>query len=212
MRIFVAKLINIYIMKTTNILSIAALSLLMLSTTACGDSSKKSENNEVKETKINPNVPQSVPEYSKSDTITVKGKLYTYEFKFHNDKQSPLITNSEGYKYYDNYVELTIYKGKTDEVEFTHTFNTNSFKQYIPENIQAQSSLVGFNFNYMELGKNDKFHFIAVVGDPDETTDIAYSIAIDINPDYSISTRIVNNVDTEPISNDMNVDPDENDA
>ena len=64
----------------------------------------------------------------------------------------------------------------------------------------------------MELGKHDKFHFIAVVGDPDETTDIAYSIAIDINPDYSISTRIVNNVDTEPISNDMNVDPDEDDA
>ena len=122
------------------------------------------------------------------------------------------VPSSEGYKYYDNYVELTIYKGKTDEVEFTHTFNTNSFKQYIPENIQAQSSLVGFNFNYMEFGKHDKFHFIAVVGDPDETTDIAYSIAIDINPDYSISTRIVNNVDTEPISNDMNVDPDEDDA
>lgn len=196
-------------MKTKSIISIAA---IIITLSACGNSSNNVSQTDTNETKIDPNKIQDIPEYGNSDTITIQGSLYTYEFKFHNDKKNPVIINSEGYKYHENYADLNIYKGKTDEIVYSHTFTKESFKQYIPEKIQSQSTLVGFNFNYMELGKHDKFHFIAVVGDPDETTDIAYSIAIDLSKNFDISTHIVNDVDTEPISDNMNIDPDDDDA
>lgn len=192
-------------------------SLLLLSAPfamclSCGESkTEKSEQDSIA-CQIDPNVTQALAEYSITDTVTVRGALYTYEFSFHNDKSAPVITNAEGLHYYQNDVVLTIYRGRSSEEIFTHNFKKEEFKQYVPDGLYENTTIAGFNFNYMELGKHDAFHFITVVGDPDETSDIAYNIAIDISVDLNISTRIVNNIDTEPITDDMNIDPTEDDA
>lgn len=161
---------------------------------------------------IDTNIVQNIPEYRLEDTLTVQGSLYTYSISFQNDKSAEVIRNTEGIRYYDNDVTLTIYRGNSDEVFFTHTFTKDSFRRYLPENQYKQFTLAGVNFNHMEQGHHDRFHFIAAVGDPDETLGITYSIAIDISRDKTISMHKIDNIDTAPISEGMCVDPGEDDA
>lgn len=179
---------------------------------SCGGSNTDKDSQDSIPAEITADGPQALPEYSITDTVTVRGSLYTYEFSLHNDKSAPTITNSEGINYYENDVMLTIYHGKSDEEIFTHNFRKEAFRQYLSDKEYDHITVAGFNFNYMELGKHDAFHFIIAVGDPDETTDIIHNIAIDITTDGNISTHIVNDIDTEPISDDLNIDPSEDEA
>ena len=155
---------------------------------------------------------QTISEYSLQDTVTVQGELYTYDISFHNDPSAPTITNYEGIEYYQNEATLTIYRGKSSEVFHTIRFTKEDLKSYIPAEMYDHCTLVGMNFNYMELGRHDSFHFIAVAGDPDETADITYIVAIDILKNKSVSMHQVTDIDTAPISDDLNIDPEEDDA
>ena len=121
-----------------------------------------------------------------------------------------MVTTAEGYKYYDNSVKLYINRGQ--ETVYEHTFTKEAFQSLIPAADYKRSVLAGFNFNYMQQDKHDRFYFIAVVGDPDETSDISYSVGIAIDKNGGISTSIVETIDTEPINNNLNQDPDEDDA
>ena len=149
-------------------------------------------------------------EYNLDGTIEVSGTKYDYEFAFKNDPSLPVVTTAEGYRYHDNSVLLLIHCGQ--ETVFEHTFTKQSFSNLIPAGDYKRSVLAGFNFNYMQQDKHDRFYFIAVVGDPDETSDISYSVGIAIDRNGGISTSIVETIDTEPINNDLNQDPDEDDA
>ena len=149
-------------------------------------------------------------EYNLEGQVEVEGVKYDYEFAFRNVTDLPVVTTSEGYRYHDNEVLLIISRGK--ETLYEHTFTKESFQSLIPAVDYKRSVLAGFNFNYMQQDKHDRFYFIAVVGDPDETSDISYSVGIAIDRNGGISTSIVETIDTEPINNDLNQDPDEDDA
>jgi len=149
-------------------------------------------------------------EYNLEGQVEVEGVKYDYEFAFRNTTDLPVVTTSEGYRYHDNEVLLIISRGK--ETLYEHTFTKESFQSLIPAVDYKRSVLAGFNFNYMQQDKHDRFYFIAVVGDPDETSDISYSVGIAIDRNGGISTSIVETIDTEPINNDLNQDPDEDDA
>ncbi len=152
----------------------------------------------------------SMSEYNLDGSVEVGGTKYNYEFAFNNDKSLPVVVTEEGLKYYDNNVKLYINKGS--ETVYEHTFTKESFLSLIPAADYKRAVLAGFNFNYMQEDKHDRFYFIAVVGDPDETSDLSYSIGIAIDKSGNISTSIVTSVDTEPMNDNLNQDPDEDDA
>ncbi len=176
-----------------------------------GSSTDMSASDSSKASQVNVNKINTMAEYNLDGTIEVGGKKYEYEFAFNNDKSLPIITTEDDFKYYDNRVKLYIRHG--NETIYEHTFTKESFSSLIPEKDYKRSVLAGFNFNYMQKDKHDKFYFIAVVGDPDETSDISYSIGISIDKIGAITTSIVNSIDVEPISDEkLNQDPALNDA
>ncbi len=149
-------------------------------------------------------------EYNLDGTVEVGGIHYNYEFSFNNDKSLPTVTTEEGLTYYDNNVRLYITRGS--ERVYEHKFTKEFFRDLIPESDYKRSVLAGFNFNYMQEDSHDRFYFIAVVGDPDETSDISYSIAIAIDSKGNVTRKVVTSIDVEPINDNLNKDPEENDA
>ena len=193
--------------KTTIAISIAAVCLFANCT---GNKTASSSQDTIVTTTVSKNAVNDMSEYSLDGKIEVEGTQYTYEFAFQNDPSQPVVTTAEGYKYHDNAVLLVIRRGQ--ETVYEHTFTKESFQSLIPAADYKRSVLAGFNFNYMQQDRHDRFYFIAVVGDPDETSDISYSIGIAIDRNGGISTNIVETIDTEPINNDLNQDPNEFDA
>ena len=124
----------------------------------------------------------SVNEFDYSDTVSVRGVLYRYAFEFRNDKSLPVVTNSFGYRYYDNMVVLSIVKANAgnDEWRYEHTFTKESFRRLIPEGDYNGSCLLGFNFNFTKQDNHEAFHFIATVGDCDASGQFSYPMAVDI--------------------------------
>lgn len=193
----------------TSIVSI----LLLTSMCACTGNTEKENDSDSTYVEVDPaTIIQSLEDYTLNGDIDVNGTKYTYYLTFETDKSLPVITNHEGYRYYDNKVELAIYKAKSNELVYDHTFTKESFKNLVPSGNFEHLSLVGFNFNYLMDDKHDRFYFIGVVGDPDDTSDIMYSIGIAITASGEISTSIIQDIDVDPEHNDMNVDPDEFDA
>ena len=194
--------------KTAIIISIA---VAIIAFTSCvGNKTEKNNPDTIVATGPKISAINDMTEYNLDGAIEVNGTKYDYEFAFQNDPSLPVVTTAEGYRYHDNAVLLLIHCGQ--ETVFEHTFTKESFSNLIPAGDYKRSVLVGFNFNYMQQDKHDRFYFIAVVGDPDETSDISYSIGIAIDRSGGIATSIVETIDTEPINNDLNQDPDEDDA
>ncbi|MBR6894171.1 MAG: DUF4738 domain-containing protein [Bacteroidaceae bacterium] len=194
--------------KTAIIISIAAALLTQVS--CVGNKTEQSKTDTIAVSGPNKTAINDMSEYNLDGTVEVGGTKYSYEFAFQNDPSQPVVTTAEGYRYHDNAVLLIIRNGQ--ETIFEHRFTKESFQSLIPAADYKRSVLAGFNFNYMQQDKHDRFYFIAVVGDPDETSDISYSIGIAIDRSGGIATSIVETIDTEPINNDLNQDPDEDDA
>lgn len=194
--------------RTALILAITGIGLMLGACT--GNNTEKNKGNQTDSTQIYRNSVNVMHEYNLDGTVEVGGVKYNYEFAFNNDKTLPVVVTSDGLKYYDNHVKLYINKGS--ETVYEHTFTKESFQNLIPAADYKRSVLAGFNFNYIQEDKHDRFYFIAVVGDPDETSDISYSIGIAIDKNGNISTSIVTNTDIEPMNSDLNKDPDEYDA
>ncbi|MBO4452205.1 MAG: DUF4738 domain-containing protein [Bacteroidaceae bacterium] len=194
--------------KTAIIISIAA---AIIGFASCvGNKTEKTDSDTLITSGPKMSAVNDMAEYNLDGTVEVGGTKYSYEFAFQNDPSQPVVTTAEGYKYHDNAVLLVIHSGK--ETIYEHTFTKESFQSLIPAADYKRSVLAGFNFNYMQQDRHDRFYFIAVVGDPDETSDISYSIGIAIDLNGGISTNIVETIDTEPINNDLNQDPNEYDA
>jgi len=194
--------------QTAFLLAIMNIGLMFCACT--GGTAEKNKESIAKTTQTDRKAVNVMHEYNLDGTVEVGGSKYDYEFAFNNDKKLPIVITSEGLKYYDNHVKLYINKGS--QTVYEHTFTKESFRNLIPEGDYKRSVLAGFNFNYIQEDKHDRFYFIAVVGDPDETSDISYSIGIAIDKNGGISTSIVTNTDIEPINSDLNKDPDEYDA
>ncbi|MBQ0141398.1 MAG: DUF4738 domain-containing protein [Prevotellaceae bacterium] len=135
----------------------------------------------------------SLQEFEVTDTMSVNGVVYQYTYAFKNDTTLPVVTNSYGYKYYDNIVELTIKKDTA--TVYTHTFTKESFRSHIDDDNFDNYSLLGFNINYLRLDNHQRFHFISDVGDCDAAGIANYATAIDITPDWKLILTPV--VDTE---------------
>lgn len=193
--------------KTTIAISIAAVCLFANCTS---NKTAPSTQDTISTSTVSKNAVNDMTPYSLDGQIEVEGVKYTYEFAFQNDTLQPIVTTAEGYKYHDNAVLLVIRRGQ--ETVYEHTFTKESFQSLIPAADYKRSVLAGFNFNYMQQDRHDRFYFIAVVGDPDETSDISYSVGIAIDRSGGISTNIVETIDTEPINDNLNQDPDEFDA
>ena len=194
--------------KTAIIISIAAATIGFAS--CVGNKTEKTDSDTIEAAGPTMKAINDMAEYNLDGTVEVGGTQYTYEFAFQNDPSRPVVTTADGYRYHDNSVLLIIHSGQ--ETIYEHTFTKESFQSLIPAADYKRSVLAGFNFNYMQQDRHDRFYFIAVVGDPDETSDISYSAGIAIDRSGGISTNIVETIDTEPINNNLNQDPDEFDA
>lgn len=195
------------------ILTSIATVLFLASLFSCTGSSDKEKAPDSTYVEVDPaTIIQSLEDYTRQGDMTVNDTKYTYYLTFETNKSLPIVTNHEGYRYYDNQVELAIYKEKSNDLVYDHIFTKESFQSLVPASNYDQLALVGFNFNYLMDDKHDKFYFIGVVGDPDDTSDIIYSIGIAITTSGEISTSIIPDIDADPHHNDINVDPEEFDA
>lgn len=195
--------------KTASIIIISCLSLAVCS---CGGKPTAENENEQQSSSVAvaEDGASNMEEYNLSGTVEVDGMRYDYEFSFNNDPTLPVVTTAEGQKYHDNNVRLIISRG--NETVYDHKFTKESFVNAVPAKDFKRSVLAGFNFNYMQQDKHDRFYFIAVVGDPDETSDISHSVGIAIDKSGTMSYSAVQSIDVESMDGSLNQDPDENDA
>ena len=115
-----------------------------------------------------------------------------------------LVRNTQGDEYRDGQVTLLVRQG--ERTVFSRTFRKEDFSQLVPSKFMDTSALVGFSYNYTKLDDHSALYFIATVGDPDETADIAYPVQVRITPAGTMTMEKATNLDTEPI-NPMTIDP-----
>ena len=197
-------------MKTFHILSLAAIAFLVASCSGNNKEKDKDEKTEhIFETINKETGERSLKSYEQSDTITIKGKLYNYKFKFSPVDSLQHIINAQGLKYLDNSVELLI--SLDSSVVIKKTFLKTTFRSYVPEKIWEGTGLVGFSYNFIR-SERDAFYFIATIGDPDETADVSYPLEIRLTTDGGMTIEKAQNLDTEPLREGLNIDPSENDG
>lgn len=128
--------------------------------------------------------------YTNSGEIEVNGAKYDYTYNFSPCTTLPVVVSSSEHKYYDNKIVLTI--TKEGETIHTITFTKSTFKKFIPDELYSTLVLMGFNFNYNKENQNDKFYFVASIGDPD---DEEYHIPVDISITTSGELTLDNFID-----------------
>lgn len=134
--------------------------------------------------------------YDIQEDVEVRGTQYRYSYSFFPDTSLAVVTNSFGFRYYDNVLDLRILKG--DEEVYSHRFSKKSFASRIPDGKLDRYAFLGFNFNYMERDDHSCFHFIATVGDPDESGETPHTFAVDITVGGDITITELQEVDEGP--------------
>jgi len=198
-------------MKTFQIISFAALTLLAVS---CGNKQKTEEQSDdrfVEQIDEKTGV-ASLNSYSDSDTISIKGTTYKYSFSFHAIDSLPHITYESGVEYMDNGVKLIIEKDGETVIE--KNFTKGSFKSYVPEKLWNTSGLIGFTYNIDRRLRNqlDAFYFIATIGNLDDAEEIAYPLEIRIDHEGGMAISKYEELETEPLRNGLSVDPSTDDG
>ena len=143
----------------------------------------------------------------RSDTITVRGRLYRYNFRFAPVDSLPIIVNPDGTRYHDNEVLLTISRDST--VVLRRRFTKQSFASMVPAQELHKLALAGFSYNLNHADDHSQLRFIATVGDPDETSGINYPVEIRVTADGTYSLHTVEDFETESLFDDLNLDPSE---
>ncbi|MDO5446980.1 MAG: DUF4738 domain-containing protein [Prevotellaceae bacterium] len=171
-------------MKKQNIIIIAVMSLVLAS---CGG---KKEHDYIIVEPEKPVVqkPQTIASetYKMDDTVTWRGKVYTYNIVRMCDKEAPTVKNEDGQKFFDNKATITI--TRPDGTEFySHTFRKASFEQYLPAELKKGGILEGVVF---EKAENGFLQFAASVALPQ--SDEYMPFAVKISPDQSITISKVN--------------------
>ena len=119
----------------------------------------------------------------------------------------PVVINPQGLEYHESRVHIAIqHEGKS---LFDKKFYKNNFRDIVPSSFLKTSTMVGVNYNYMKLEEDrSAFYFIVTVGDPDETSDsMEYPLELKVATDGSYSLHKAENLETEPLSSGLNIDP-----
>ena len=194
-------------MKTFQIIAFAAISMLAVS---CGNKNKAEQTDERFVDKVDEKTGiSSLRSFEGNDSVTVDGKKYQYDFKFHAVDSLPHITYEvTGAEYMDNAVDLVIKQGT--EVKYKKTFTKASFKSYVPEELYPTSGLIGFTYNIdrKNNNENDAFYFIATIGNLDDPEEIAYSLELKIDTQGGMTISKYDAFETEPLRDGLTVDPD----
>ncbi len=193
-------------MKLTPILYMSAAMLMLLS---CGNTSTNDNHEDSLWT--SPAVSNEIIDLGtieRSDTFTLRGKVYRYEFRLASVDSLPIIVNSDGTRYYDNDVTLTVRHDST--VVLRRRFTKHSFASHVPADQIRNSALVGFSFDFTHADDHNYLRFIATVGDPDETTGVNYPVEVRVAPDGTYSLEPAEDFETESLFEGINEDPSDN--
>lgn len=146
--------------------------------------------------------------YVINDTVTVAGRLYNYTCTFEPVDTMPVVINPQGLEYKESRVRIDIQQGENKV--FSKTFYKSNFHEFVPADVLKSSTMVGVNYNVIK-GEEDHtaFYFIVTVGDPDETSDMSYPLELKVATDGTFSLKKAENLETEPISTGLNIDPGE---
>ena len=193
-------------MKLTPILYMSAAMLMLLS---CGNTTTNDNHEDSLWT--SPAVSNEIIDLGtieRSDTFTLRGKVYRYEFRLASVDSLPIIVNSDGTRYYDNDVTLTVRHDST--VVLRRRFTKHSFASHVPADQMRNSALVGFSFDFTHADDHNYLRFIASVGDPDETTGVNYPVEVRVAPDGTYSLYPAEDFETESLFEGINEDPSDN--
>ncbi|MBQ6751814.1 MAG: DUF4738 domain-containing protein [Bacteroidaceae bacterium] len=188
------------------ILKIASLPLLVALTMACkGEQKPPVEERVIEDTDPTTGI-ITLRDYEMSDTITIGGKLYHYTYWFEHVDSMPVVINPQGLEYKESRVRIDIMRDSTHI--FKKTFYKNNFRDMVPADFLKTSTMVGVNYNFTKRDEDrSAFFFIVTVGDPDETSDMAYPLELKVATDGTYSLQKAENLETEPLHPGMNVEP-----
>jgi hypothetical protein len=187
--------------KTLTIPLVLALALLA----GCGSQAKQQPAERIVETQDTATGIFTLRELHVADSIMLADKTYKYQFDFTPCDSLRPVRNQQGDDYYDNMVTLKVTQDGRTVTE--RTFTKQSFSELVPHDFMQYSALVGFTYDYTKMDASDALYFIATVGDPDETADMAFPIELRITPSGSLTLEKAVDLDTEPISPNLNIDP-----
>lgn len=144
--------------------------------------------------------------YELSDTITIGGKQYKYTYSLEHVDTMPVLVNPQGLEYHESRVCIKI-QGDSTTI-FDKTFYKNNFKQYVKKDFLQTSTMVGVNYNFTKRDEDrSAFYFIVTVGDPDETSDMAWPMELKVDTQGNYSINKAENLETEPLRPGLNVEP-----
>ena len=171
------------VIKNTSLLLLCG--LLSMSVVSC-KKEKKTDNiiTKIKPKTVSSRGPQQLSNFEYKKQVEWLGSSYTISIKRHADKDLPMVTDSDGKKYYDNKVEVVIMRADGTEF-FKRTF-------------QKEGAFIGFMFDQVE---GEYLKFGASVGSPDPNSD--EFIPIDVT---------INKMGTVKITSSIQLDTDSDDA
>ena len=147
-------------------------------------------------------------DYTIADTININGKVYDYSCRFEPVDSMPILMNPQGLEYKESRVSINITRDSTHV--FSKTFYKKDFSDIVPANFLKSSTVVGVNYNYTKRDiDRSAFYFIITVGDPDETSDMSYPLELKVDPNGTYIIRKAENLETEPLTQGLNIDPSE---
>ncbi|MBQ0045913.1 MAG: DUF4738 domain-containing protein [Prevotellaceae bacterium] len=147
----------------------------------------------------------SLRDYTMTDSITVGGKTYTYTLSLEHVDSMPIVINPQGLEYHESRVKISVNNGNSEF--FKKVFYKRNFSDFVPSHELETSTMVGVNYNYTKQNDNTALYFIVSVGDPDEASDMVWPLELKVLPDGTFSIHKAENLDTEPISTGLTVDP-----
>ena len=191
-----------------NILSAAVPMLLALAMTACkGEATQKIETRVIEDVDSVTGI-VSLRDYTYDDTITVAGHTYRYSYTLEHVDTMRTVVNPQGIEYQESRVRISVKQG--DRQIFNKTYYKRDFRDFVPRDILSTSTMVGVNYNFTKRDEDrSALYFIVTVGDPDETSDMAYPLELKVMPDGSSSIKKAENLETESLNPGLNVDPSE---
>lgn len=148
----------------------------------------------------------SLRDYEISDTIKVNGKVYNYQYSLQHVDSMNVVINQQGLEYKESRVHILVRRDSA--IIFDKTYFKNDFKEYVPAAELETYTMVGVNYNFTKRDEDrTALYFIVTVGDPDETSDMAYPMELKVMPDGSHSFSRAKNLDMESLNPGLNVDP-----
>lgn len=148
-----------------------------------------------------------IPTKEVNDTITIQGRLYRFNYKVSAVDSLPVVTSFSGQRYHDNCVTLTI-NGDSSQL-LRRTFLKNDFSGHIPAVALKKSALVDFNYFPAKRSDHSRFHFLAIVGDPEDNDENAYFMDVVISNGGEVHFEPAKNEDlsTMPIDYEEETEP-----